>query len=135
MFRRKKKVDMSSFTNLIAQGSTFQGTVNFSGVLMVKGTVFGDLIAGTVDTSGIVIDETGVVKCNEMAADEIEIHGKVTSTKIRANSSLTICADAVVIGATLAYTSIQVEPGATLHKCVLHQFGCEDEKEESAINQ
>jgi cytoskeletal protein CcmA (bactofilin family) len=141
MFGRKgrKKLTIDSFSNLVAEGTEISGTVKFIGVILVRGKVTGDIIAGIQDSDAkkqldcISVASTGEVSSSEMFATNIIIEGRVTAKKIWAEDTIKIASTAIITGgATIYCRTIEVETGAVLDDCqIKHLDNCSnDEKPE-----
>jgi cytoskeletal protein CcmA (bactofilin family) len=129
-----KKLTVDSFSNLVAEGTEISGTVKFTGVILVRGKVTGDVVAGVQDADAkkqsdcISVARTGEVSSSEMTATNIVIEGRVTAKKIWAEDTIRIASTAVITGgATIYCRNIEVEPGAMLNECqIKHLDHCSE---------
>lgn len=133
MFNRKLTSD--SFSNLIAEGSTIDGKVQFTGIIKIQGTVNGDIICNVPQGDKaklddcIIVDKSGVVTSDSMTSSNMIISGKVTSKKIWAENTLRILKTANIRGALIYYRTLEMEPGAMLHECQLKHLDHSSEGE------
>ena len=137
MFGRKK-LTVDSFSNLIAEGTEISGTIMFTGVILVRGKVTGNVIASVRDADAkkqsdcISVARTGEVSSSEITATNIVIEGRVTAKKIWAEDTIRIASTAVITGGTTVYCrNIEIEPGATLNECQVRHLDHLSEGEKS----
>ncbi len=87
------------------------GDLSFSGLLQVKGNIYGNVIAAT-DTDATLLIEAGATITGEVRAPYIRIRGKVTGD-VFATSRISISASSTVIG-DIHYSEIELDQGAQL---------------------
>ena len=87
------------------------GDLSFSGLLQVKGNIYGNVIAAT-DSGAILLIEAGATITGEVRAPYIRIRGKVTGD-VFATSRISISASSTIIG-DVHYTEIELDQGAQL---------------------
>ena len=120
-----KKLKIDSFSNLVSEGTIIDGTIRFTGVILVKGDVKGDVVASILDPDSkqhvhcIAVAPSGQISSSEITASNIVIEGKVFTKKIWAEDKIRISRSAVIARATIYYRYIEIEPGATLIDCQL----------------
>lgn len=121
-----KKLTVDSFSNLVAEGTEVTGTVKFTGTLLIRGTVNGNIVVGlpadekqTPRRDCISVASTGVVTTEEMTASNIVIEGKVNTKKIWAEINMRISATAEIENAQIYYRILEIEQGAILKNCTL----------------
>ena len=73
----------------------FEGVINTDGDYTVKGRVKGTIIA----TGTVLIDETGIVECDSIAAGDVIVKGHVTGN-IKAINEIRVDPTGIVIGET-----------------------------------
>jgi cytoskeletal protein CcmA (bactofilin family) len=124
-----KKLNADAFTNLIAYGTTINGTVEFSGIIKIQGSVQGDVVRSVGGYDGknspkdcIFVDGAGVVNSVTIEAHDIIIGGIVTSKTVKTEGTVRILKSATVTGADIYYRTLEIEPGARLHDCRLHHM-------------
>lgn len=87
------------------------GDLSFSGLLQVKGNIYGNVIAAT-DSDATLLIEAGSTITGEVRAPYIRIKGKVTGD-VYATSRISISASATIIG-DIHYDEIELDQGAQL---------------------
>ncbi len=85
------------------------GDLSFSGLLQVKGNIYGNVIAAT-DTDATLLIEDGASITGEVRAPFIRIRGKVTGD-VFATSRISISASSTIIG-DIHYDEIELDEGA-----------------------
>ncbi len=121
----KKNLEVNHFTNLIAKGTHVIGSVEFSGVLAVEGSISGGKVVSAeavADTKGnvcLVINSGGVIVADEVASSNVVVSGNLTSKVLKVESSLKITQTASIKDAVIYYRELLVEPGAQLINCQL----------------
>jgi len=85
------------------------GDLSFSGLLQVKGNIYGNVIAAT-DTDATLLIEEGASITGEVRAPFIRIRGKVTGD-VFATSRISISASSTIIG-DIHYDEIELDEGA-----------------------
>jgi cytoskeletal protein CcmA (bactofilin family) len=131
-----KKLSMDSFSNLIAEGTTVNGIVQFAGALKIQGKVVGESISSISDLElkkpardCIIVDVIGIVQSEDMRANDFIIAGTVTSKRIWAEDTVRILKSATITGALIYYRTLEIEPGATIHNCQLKHLDKSSEGE------
>lgn len=122
MFKRKLSSDV--FTNLIAAGTVISGTVEFTGVIKIEGTVNGDLIQGVVQdnknlTDCIILESTGKITSSTIKAHDMILSGEIVTKTVHAEDTLRILSSAKISDATIYYRNLEIEPGAIIHNCIM----------------
>lgn len=87
------------------------GDLSFSGLLQVKGNIYGNVIAAT-NTDATLLIEEGASITGEVRAPYIRIKGKVTGD-VFATHRISISADSTVIG-DIHYDELELDQGAHL---------------------
>ena len=87
------------------------GDLSFSGLLQVKGNIYGNVIAAKGSDATLLIEE-GATITGEVRAPYIRIKGKVTGD-IFATNRVSISASATIIG-NIHYDEIELDHGAHL---------------------
>lgn len=87
------------------------GDLSFSGLLQVKGNIYGNVIAST-DSNATLLIEPGATITGEVRAPYIRIRGKVTGD-VFATSRISISASSTIIG-DIHYDEIELDEGAQL---------------------
>ena len=87
------------------------GDLSFSGLLQVKGNIYGNVIAST-DSEATLLIEDGATITGEVRAPYIRIRGKVTGD-VFATNRISISANSTVIG-NIHYEEIELDQGAHL---------------------
>lgn len=87
------------------------GDLSFSGLLQVKGNIYGNVIAAT-DSNATLLIEAGATITGEVRAPYIRIKGKVTGD-VFATSRISISASSTIIG-DIHYDEIELDQGAQL---------------------
>lgn len=85
------------------------GDLSFSGLLQVKGNIYGNVIAAT-GTDATLLIEAGASITGEVRASYIRIRGKVTGD-VFATSRVSISASSTIIG-DIHYDEIELDEGA-----------------------
>lgn len=85
------------------------GDLSFSGLLQVKGNIYGNVIAAS-DTDATLLIEAGATITGEVRAPYIRIKGKVTGD-IFATNRISISASSTIIG-DVHYDEIELDQGA-----------------------
>lgn len=120
-----KKLKIDNFTNLVAEGTTLDGTLNFTGVILIRGHVKGDVVRSadmaddTKADNCISVAVGGIVESAQIIATNIVIDGTVTSNTICATDTISIGKGGIVKDATIYFRNIQIDPGALVHNCQL----------------
>jgi len=122
LFKRKLSSDV--FTNLIANGTRISGTVEFTGVIKVEGTIEGDVIqgvqeAGKVSKDCIILESTGKITSETIKAFDMILGGEVNTKTIWVEDTLRVLASAKISNATIYHRNLEIEPGASIHNCVM----------------
>ena len=117
----KRKLPTDSFSNLIAYGTSVTGTIIFTGVLRIEGSVNGDVIAQADDSADdcAIVGLMGNVKSDKINARNIVIAGVVSSPNIYALGTIRILKTARIVDATITCDTLEIEQGALLHNCKL----------------
>jgi len=87
------------------------GDLSFSGLLQVKGNIYGNVIASS-DSDATLLIEAGATITGEVRAPYIRIRGKVTGD-VFATKRVSISEGATVIG-NIHYDEIELDQGAHL---------------------
>lgn len=87
------------------------GDLSFSGLLQVKGNIYGNVIAST-DSNATLLIEAGATITGEVRAPYIRIKGKVTGD-VFATNRVSISAESTIIG-NVHYDEIELDQGAHL---------------------
>jgi len=87
------------------------GDLSFSGLLQVKGNIYGNVIAASGTDATLLIEE-GATITGEVRAPYIRIRGKVTGD-VFATSRISISANSTIIG-DVHYEEIELDQGALL---------------------
>ena len=95
----------------VGPGAVFEGTLRFSGMLQVEGTVIGAVVADPLDGSVIVVGVKGRVEGRLCAATAV-ISGTVLGP-VQASVRLDILAGASVRG-DVEYQDLQIQHGAVV---------------------
>ena len=85
------------------------GDLSFSGLLQVKGNIYGNVIAAT-DSEATLLIEAGASITGEVRAPYIRIKGKVTGD-VFATNRISISASSTIIG-NIHYDEIELDQGA-----------------------
>lgn len=108
MFAKKKQPPIRT---LIGEGTVIRGELQFSDGLRIDGEVQGDVIAGAVDTSILVISEKAKV-VGKVKAGHVIINGHVTGP-VQADVLLELQPKAVIVG-DVKYEALEMHQGATI---------------------
>lgn len=111
-----KKTKSSSATTLIARNTRIEGTLEFSGVLEIEGTVAGDVMAPVESKSMVRILQNGRVE-GEIRAPQVIINGEVKGDVV-AEDQLYLAQKAVIEG-NVHYRVIEIEKGARINGSIL----------------
>ena len=87
------------------------GDLSFSGLLQVKGNIYGNIISPT-DSEATLLIEEGATVTGEIRVPYIQIKGKVTGN-VFASNRISIRAGSTIIG-DVHYAQIELDPGAHL---------------------
>ena len=87
------------------------GDLSFSGLLQVKGNIYGNVIAAS-DSNATLLIEEGATITGEVRAPYIRIKGKVTGD-VFATSRISISSSSMIIG-DIHYDEIELDQGAQL---------------------
>jgi cytoskeletal protein CcmA (bactofilin family) len=87
------------------------GDLSFSGLLQVKGNIYGNIIS-PADSDATLLVEEGATITGEIRVPYIQIRGKVTGN-VFASNRVKIKAGSTVIG-DVHYGEIELDPGAHL---------------------
>ncbi|PID46136.1 MAG: hypothetical protein CSB47_05360 [Proteobacteria bacterium] len=115
MFRKKTKLAEPTQPRRIASqlepDVELVGDLSFSGLLQVKGNIYGNVIA-PMDSDATLLIEPGATITGEVRAPYIQIKGKVTGD-VFATKRIRINVGAIVIG-NIHYEEIELDQGAHL---------------------
>lgn len=121
-----KKLNMDSFTNLIAEGTSIDGKVSFSGTMKIQGEVMGDVISGASfegkNNDCLIVDTTGSVLSSNVKTGSAIIAGKVACKELWVEDTLRVLAGAQITGAKLYYRTLEIEPGALITGCEMNHL-------------
>ena len=132
MFKRKLNCD--AYTNLIAEGTSFDGTLLFSGVMFIQGEVNGPSIAvkdPSKKDDALNVGPAGKIFTQTINATNVVISGVVSADTITAADTVRIHKSAKVHNATIYYRTLEIEPGALLHEVTFKHLD-ESAKSETA---
>lgn len=117
-FKRKPKLDVSRFDSLISRDMTIKGgTLTYSGVLRVEGSIEGSIEAlNTSETKTIIVTSTGYVAAPSIIADFVVISG-VVHGKVMAKVKLIVESTGRVMG-DISYTEIEIQSGGVINGVV-----------------
>ena len=87
------------------------GDLSFSGLLQVKGNIYGNVIAAT-DSDAILLIEAGATITGEVRAPYIRVKGKITGD-VFATRKISISESSTIIG-NIHYDEIELDQGAYL---------------------
>lgn len=87
------------------------GDLSFSGLIQIKGNIYGNIIAPT-DSEATILIETSATITGEVRAPYIQIKGKVTGD-VFATNRIHIQSGAIIIG-NIHYEEIELDQGAHL---------------------
>ena len=115
MFRKKPKTASNIQPRRIASqleaDVQLVGDLSFSGLLQLKGNIYGNIISPT-DSEATLLIEEGATVTGEIRVPYIQIKGKVTGN-VFASSRINIKAGSTIIG-DVHYTEIELDQGAHL---------------------
>ena len=129
-----KKLNADSFTNLIAEGTSIEGRVNFSGTIKIQGLVKGDIFGASLDQKNndcLIVDKTGEVTSDMVKIGDAIIAGTISCKELRVEGTLRALSSAKISGATIYYRTLEIEPGALITGCQLYHI----EHVDKAVNQ
>lgn len=129
MFKKffKRKINTDAFTNLVAEGSTVQGGMIFSGILKVQGTInsLSERVRGESvddparDEDCLIIDVSGKVQAPSIECADLVIAGTVNAPTIKCRGQIKILKTAVIHDCIISYNELEIELGAQVHNCTL----------------
>ena len=129
MFKKlfKRKINTDAFTNLIAEGTTVHGGLEFGGILKVSGTIdsVDGLVIGTSvsdpqnDEDCLIIDTTGTVRAPRIECADLVVGGKVDVRDIKCRGQIKILKTAIIEDCIIYYNELEMELGASVHNCTL----------------
>ena len=102
---------------LIARNTSIEGTVKFTGILTIEGSVSGDIYAEKDKDSVVRITQNGKVT-GEVRSPDVIINGHVTGD-VHASGQLVLASDAIVDG-NVHYNLIEMEKGAQINGNMVH---------------
>ena len=102
---------------LIARNTSIEGTVKFTGILTIEGSVQGDIFAEKDKDSVVRITQNGKV-IGEVRSPDVIINGHVTGD-VHASGQLVLASDAIVDG-NVHYNLIEMEKGAQINGNMVH---------------
>ena len=121
----KRKLDSDVFTNLVAHGTRIAGTVEFTGVIKVEGNIEGDVIQGVEVENGkvtkdcIILTHAGKITSERIKSFDMILGGEVNTKTIWVEDTLRILSSAKISNATIYHRNLEIEPGASIHNCVM----------------
>ena len=129
MFGKKNKTTPSTSPRRIASqleaDVELVGDLSFSGLLQVKGNIYGNIIS-PADSEATLLIEQGASVTGEIRVPYIQIKGKVTGN-VFASNRISIKAGSTIIG-DVHYGEIELDPGAHLSG---HLISIPDTEEEA----
>ncbi|HET7792573.1 MAG TPA: polymer-forming cytoskeletal protein [Rhizobacter sp.] len=108
MFAKKKQPPIRT---LIGEGTVIRGELVFTDGLRIDGEVQGDVVAGTMENSILVISEKARV-VGQVKAGHVIINGHVTGP-VQADALLELQPKAVIVG-DVKYEALEMHQGATI---------------------
>ncbi|MGY4830872.1 bactofilin family protein [Sphaerotilaceae bacterium SBD11-9] len=108
MFAKKKQPPIRT---LIGEGTVIRGELVFTDGLRIDGEVQGDVVAGTMENSILVISEKARV-VGQVKAGHVIINGHVTGP-VQAGALLELQPKAVIVG-DVKYEALEMHQGATI---------------------
>lgn len=121
----KSKSSSKFFTNLISFGTHVEGRIDFTGVLLIEGSVHGNIsmiCEGNPNKNTencLVLEPKGVIISDKVETPNATISGNITAQMMRVENELKITSSASIKGATIYYRTLSIEPGAQLIGCEL----------------
>lgn len=126
-----KKLNADSFTNLIAEGSCIEGRVQFSGTIKVQGNIKGDIAGASLEKKNndcLIVDTCGEVTSDTVKIGDAIIAGKLRCKELQVEGTLRVHSTAQIVGATIYYRTLEIEPGALITGC--HLFHIDQKAEQ-----
>lgn len=121
-----KRLNMDSFTNLIAVGTSIAGTMNFSGTIKVQGTIKGDVLSGASfenkNNDCLILDQMGEITSESVKTGDAIIAGKLSCKELWVEDTLRVLSSAQITGASIYYRTLEIEPGALITGCQLNHI-------------
>lgn len=117
MFGNSAKQSSVGGVTLVARNTRVVGTLHFTGVLNIEGTIEGDIFAEDGTKSEVAVLEHGVVK-GQIKSPRVVINGHVQGD-IHASGQLFVAAKAVIEG-SVHYRLIEMEKGAEISGNIIH---------------
>lgn len=121
-----KRLNMDSFSNLIAEGTSVAGTMNFSGTMKVQGTIKGDVLSGASfenkNNDCLIVDKMGEVTSDSVKTGDAIIAGKLSCKELWVEDTLRVLSTAQITGANIYYRTLEIEPGALITGCTLNHL-------------
>ncbi|HEY0819167.1 MAG TPA: polymer-forming cytoskeletal protein [Rhizobacter sp.] len=108
MFAKKKQPPIRT---LIGEGTVIRGELQFTDGLRIDGEVQGDVVAGALENSILVISEKARV-IGRVKAGHVIINGHVTGP-VQADALLELQPKAVIVG-DVKYEALEMHQGATI---------------------
>ena len=120
-----------SVGTLIARNAAIEGTIKFTGDLIIEGSVSGDILAEDGVESKVEVIANGRVK-GEVRAPDVIINGRI-SGDVFASGQLILASEAIVDG-NVHYNLIEMEKGAQINGKMVHEIGGADQTSNSSPN-
>lgn len=132
-FKRAQKLKVSGFSSLIACGTVVTGDVSFHGVLMVDGSITGEVIGWgnesiCTGTNCLVVSEGATVFSESIHVTDLVIAGHVSgnSPSIVVKGTLKVLKTGKIEDAKITYGQLEIETGAKIHNCQLNMVQEQD---------
>ncbi|HJS37859.1 MAG TPA: polymer-forming cytoskeletal protein [Burkholderiales bacterium] len=113
--------DARSATTVIGRGTRIEGCVQFSGALLVEGSVHGDVRGEGKAPATLALGRQGSI-VGSVAAVDVRSEGRIEGT-VSAAGAVELLADSTTSG-EISYESLRVRRGAVLD-CVLRPLRTE----------
>jgi cytoskeletal protein CcmA (bactofilin family) len=118
MFGRRKRIKSSGAPDsIIGRQAEISGNLNFSGDLVILGTVFGNVVATDDSSSVLNLSETGRVE-GEIRVPNVAVNGVVVGD-VYATERVQLAENARISG-NVYYHLIEIEMGAEVNGSLVH---------------
>lgn len=108
------KFDPSRIDSIISEGMIVEGTVTYSGTLVINGTLKGTIVKapGSKTPYGIIVGKTGVVDCEAGIEADFLINNGVISASINTQNLLKLEANSITSGTEIKYGELTIAKSA-----------------------
>jgi len=114
---RRKKFKAPKIATVIGSGTTIKGDLSFTGGIHIDGTIQGNVIVDSDDSSALTLSEKGTIE-GDVKVPYIILNGQVTGD-VYASERVELAPNAKVSG-TVYYKMLEMAMGAEVNGKLVH---------------